>query len=302
MKVTFFIVLLFALPTVLQAQKLSAENRQKLLTLQDSLIAKSFSRINLELEPERYNSNYAFIKTLIEALKIPGSFGFGFDSLKSISIQPSGDGAFRIFSWPILNSDGSYRYYGTIQMNKPGAELQMFPLVDYSESIKAPADTLTTNDKWYGAQYYKVIPVSRDTRIPYYILLGWKGNSAATTKKVIDILYFKDGKACFGMPVFDGDKEHPNKHRVIFEYSAQVTMLLNYQEDKELIVFDHLAPPNPALKGKFDQYGPDFTYDGLKFSAGRWRLTEDLEVKNPASAADEQYNDPRKPTKKVEKL
>ena len=182
-----------------------AANREQLLKAQDSLKSLGFNIVNSPSEPERYNANYAFIKTLVNALKIPGSFNFTFDSLKTISVQPSGDGAFRIFSWHVLNDDGTYRYYGTIQMNKP-EKLQMFPLVDYTSAIRAPADTVTTSDRWYGSQYYKVIPVTKNVRIPYYILLGWKGNTEKTTRKVIDVLFFKDGKAYFGMPVFDGDK------------------------------------------------------------------------------------------------
>ena len=99
------------------------------------------------------------------------------------------------------------------------------------------------------------------------------------------------------MPVFDGDKERPNKQRIIFEYSKQVSMMLNYLPDDSRIVFDHLSPPDPNLKGKFDFYGPDMSYDGFRLVNGRWRLTEDLELKNAPSQLDEQFNDPRKPGK-----
>ncbi|HCN84127.1 MAG TPA: hypothetical protein DIT07_10990, partial [Sphingobacteriaceae bacterium] len=204
MKFFLSAILFFSCCFITQAQL--APSRQQLVQAEDSLKSLGFKFVNGQIEPERYNANYSFIKTLVSALKIPGSFNFPFDSLKIISIQPSGDGVFRIFSWHVLNDDGSYRYYGTIQMNRPDGKLQMFPLVDYTPSIKAAADTVTTNDKWYGAQYYKVIPVTKNVRTPYYILLGWKGNTAKTTKKVIEVLSFKDGKAYFGMPVFDGDK------------------------------------------------------------------------------------------------
>jgi hypothetical protein len=104
------------------------------------------------------------------------------------------------------------------------------------------------------------------------------------------------------MPVFDGDKERPKKQRIIFEYSRQVSMLLNYLPDNNTIVFDHLAPPDDKLKGKFDSYGPDMSYDGFRLNSGRWRLVEDLELKNPASALDEQFNDPKKPKSIPSKL
>ena len=100
-----------------------------MLNLQDSLQILSYKMINDSIEPERYNANYKFIKTLVNTLKTPYSFNFSFDSLKTISIQSSPDKRFRIFSWHVMNNDGSYRYYGTIQMNNPDGKLQMFPLV-----------------------------------------------------------------------------------------------------------------------------------------------------------------------------
>lgn len=280
--------------SIIRAQHTDDKNRQQLLVLQDSLKSLSYKLINNPAEPERYNANYAFIKTLVTALKTPRSFNFNFDSLKAISINTSSDRRFRIFTWHLMNNDGSYRYYGTIQMNNPNGQLQMFPLVDYSPAIKNPADTVTTNDKWYGAQYYKIIPVTYNVKIPYYILLGWKGNTIKSTKKVIEVLYFKDGKAYFGMPVFDGDKEQPNAKRIIFEYTRQASMALNYQPKEGLIVFDHLAPPDARMKGQFELYGPDMSYDGYKLVNGRWKLQEDIELKNPPSEIDDQFNDPKK--------
>lgn len=288
------ILLMVSFPALAQTTTDAARNPARRVSLQDSLHQLSKTFINNEIEPERYNANYAFIKTLVTVLKIPRSFNFNFDSLKTISIQVSPDKRFRIFTWHIMNNDGSYRYYGTVQMNSPDGKLVMFPLVDYSSMFKAPADSITTSSQWYGAQYYKIIPVTYNVKVPYYILLGWKGNSPKSTKKVIDIVYFKDNKAFFGMPVFDGNKEGPGKKRIIFEYTRSVSMKLDYDPKTNLIVFDHLAPPDPKLKGNFESYGPDMSYDGYKLINGRWKLVEDIELKNPPTEHDDNFNDPRK--------
>ncbi len=276
------------------AQHTSNSATQKLRSYQDTLKGLSYKIVNDSLEPQRYNASYQFIKTLVSALKVPYSFNFPFDSLRSISIQSSSDKRFRIFSWHVMNADGSYRYYGTVQMNNPDGKLQMYPLVDYTSSFKNAADTITTNDRWYGSQYYRIIPVINNVKTPYYILLGWKGNTTKSTRKVIDVIYFKDNKAYFGMPVFDGDKDNPTKKRAIFEYDRRASMVLNYDPKTSTIIFDHLAPPDDKLKGRFELYGPDFSYDGYKLSNGRWKLMEDIEVKNQPTDQDDNFNDPVK--------
>ncbi|MEJ7778422.1 MAG: hypothetical protein WKF68_02430 [Daejeonella sp.] len=276
------------------AQGPDSKGRQQLLSVQDTLKGLSFKMVNDSIEPERYNASYKFIKTLVSALRVPNSFNFGFDSLKAISIQTSPDKRFRIFSWHVMNANGSYRYYGTVQMNNPGGKLQMFPLVDYTASFKNAADSVTTNDKWYGAQYYRIISVLNNVSVPYYILLGWKGNDVRSTKKVIEVLHFKDGKAYFGMPVFDGDHDNPTRKRAIFEYDRKASMVLNYDPKLSTIVFDHLAPPDEKLKGRFELYGPDFSYDGYRLLNGRWKLMEDIELKNLPTDQDENFNDPKK--------
>jgi hypothetical protein len=296
MKKLFLIfgLLIFTFGSVEAQHSDSNKNKQIITDFQDSLQVLSYKMINDSIEPERYNANYKLIKTLVNALKTPNSFNYSFDSLKTISIQTSPDRLFRIFSWHVMNNDGSYRYYGTIQMNNPDGKLQMFPLVDYTPLIKNVTDTITTNDKWYGAQYYRIISVLNNVKTPYYVLLGWKGNTVNSTKKVIEILYFKDGKAYFGMPVFDGDKEQPLKKRTVFEYDRRASMVLNFEPSNNTVVFDHLAPPDPKLKGKFELYGPDLSYDGYKLVNGRWKFVQDLELKNSPSDQDDNFNDPKK--------
>lgn len=290
-----FLFVLNLLPANSKAQH-SGNNQslQHLISMQDSLQRLGFIMINDSIEPQRYNASYTFIKTLVNTLKTLYSFNFPFDSLKTISIQTAPDKRFRIFSWHVMNNDGSYRYYGTIQMNNAAGKLEMFPLVDYTPAIKNPGDTVTTNEKWYGAQYYKIIPVSNNVQTPYYLLLGWKGNTIKSTKKVIEILYFKDDRAYFGLPVFDGDKDNADKKRILFEYDRKASMLLNFEPSTGTIVFDHLAPPDPKLKGKYELYGPDFSYDGYKLSNGRWKFVQDLELKNDPTDQDDNFNDPRK--------
>jgi len=265
-------------------------NINKLMLYQDSLTEMGKKFINGESGPERMNANATFIKTLVRALKIPHSFNFPFDSVKSITIRNSPDNRFRLITWHLDFDDGSYRYFGTIQMNT-GDKLLMYPLSDYSPFIKKPEDTITDNTKWFGAQYYKIIPVYTEQN-PYYVLLGWKGYTVKANKKVIDVIYFKNDRPVFGHAVFDGNGKV--RKRVVFEYTRQASMLLNYDDDQHLIVFDHLSPPDKKMAGQYDSYGPDLSYDGYRFKNGRWEYVDNLDMRNKASSNDGDYIDPKK--------
>ena len=264
-------------------------NLRQLRTFEDSLVNLGRKFVNDENDLERKNANYEFIKTLVSALKIPNSFLYPFDSLKSISIINSPDNRFRILSWHVVNLDGSYRFYGTVQINTGGG-LQMFPLNDYSPMLKNPEDSVTDNRKWYGAQYYKIIPVYSPKQ--YYILIGWKGNTVISTKKVIDVLSFKDNKPQLGLPVFEGNGKI--RKRVVFEYTRQSSMLLRYVPDQNLIVFDHLSPPDLKLKDHRETYGPDLSYDGYKLKNGMWVYVENLDMRNVPETHDAEYVDPKR--------
>lgn len=262
-------------------------NLKRLSLYQDSLVDIGNIMINNENELERKNANMLFVKTLVTALKVPNSFLFPFDSVKSVSVLNSPDNRFRIISWHVINEDGSYRFYGAIQINT-GGPLRLFPLVDYSPLLQNPEDSVTDNHKWYGAQYYKIIKVAADN--PYYVLLGWKGFTVNATKKVIEVLSFKNDNPVFGMSVFGGT----NHKRIIFEYTRQASMLLKYVPEEHLIVFDHLSPPDKKSQNLPETFGPDLSYDGYRLINGKWKYVDNLDMRNMPSGQDEDYTDPKK--------
>ena len=94
------------------------------------------------------------------------------------------------------------------------------------------------------------------------------------------------------MGVFDGNAK--TRKRVVFEYTRQASMLLRYVPEQNLIVFDHLSPPDPKMKNKPETYGPDLSYDGYKLKNGRWQFVEGLDMKNVPDSRDQDYIDPKK--------
>ncbi|RLJ80602.1 hypothetical protein [Pedobacter alluvionis] len=267
---------------------------------QDTLIKISARVVSAQSDAQKLDINGSFVKTLVEALKVSNSFSYPLDSLKNVSVIKSPDQAFRILSWYVLLENGTYRYYGAIQMNTKNGPLKLYPLIDQTENLGDP-NVITNNQKWFGARYYEIVPVTSGNRLPYYILLGWKGNTQMTTKKVIDILSFDKDKLTFGAPVFDG-KELKGKNRIIFEYAKSNAMTLKTDLKAGMIVFDHLASFDPEIKGKFEYYGSDGTFDGFKIIGGRLKLQEDIILNNDPNSSDELYADPKKNVKPIRKF
>ena len=57
-------------------------------------------------------------------------------------------------------------------------------------------------------------------------------------------------------------------------------MALNFDAKEKMIVMDHLAPEDSRFEGQYQFYGPDFSYDALKFKKGAWIFERDVFAKN----------------------
>jgi hypothetical protein len=227
-------------------------------------------------------------------LKESASFAYPFDSLRFIGRLYAPNHTFRLITWNVAFTDGSQKYFGFIQMfNASTNEIKVFKLIDKSGEIVNPENSVLSAGKWYGGLYYKIIENKVDNRI-YYTLLALHFHDFFTTRKVIDVLFFDNwGNPVFGAPIIQSEKLKA-KHRLIFEYSAQVTMNLTYDEKLKTIVFDHLVPSDHQYTGIFNYYGPDMSFDGLTFKNGRWIWNSNLDVRRPSESAKRQSR-PRPP-------
>ncbi len=273
---------------------LNAQVKTSIQIYEDSLQKLGAVLTTDTVEQNRVDANSLFIKTLVSALKEKNSFYHPFENLSNIiTIKKADNNKFKIITWYLVGDNGNFRYYGAIQINNPD-KLELYPLVDNTPIIKN-TDSLLNNTNWYGALYYNMIPVTAGLKDPYYLLLGWKGNSFETTQKVIEVLRFVNGKPVFGAPVFEATgKGGKPLNRVIFKYTSEVSMLLKYLKDEKMIVFDHLSAANEKLKDSPQLYGPDLTYDAYKLKNGKWIYQENLNMKNLPDVRDEFFIDPTK--------
>ena len=146
-----------------------------------------------------------------------------------------------------------------------------------------------TAKEWPGAVYYEVLLQHQGNR-PVYTLLGWDGADNIRTRKVIETLSVSGTKLKFGVPIISAGRG--STKRFILEYSDQVSATLQWREDLDMIVMDHLSPPSPDLIGQTAFYGPDMSYDGFVWKKNHWVLEEDVDVRDPSLQAP--WNNPKR--------
>jgi len=269
--------------------------QDKIALYEDSLKTLGATFMSDSLEINRVQANYDFIKMFVNSLKEKNSYNYPYSQLqKFIAVKKSEDNKFRLFTWFTQLDNGDYRYYGAIQVNNPN-KLELYPLVDNSQNLNLVTNlsetTLATN-QWYGAVYYQIVPVV-GIKDPYYILLGWKGKNLQSNSKVLETMFFKEGKPFFGRQVLEqSPKSNVFNSRIIFTYTKDANMMLRYLKNDKMFVFDHLVPQNKALEGMFDLYAPDLSYDTYKFKFGKWVILENIKFTNVPEASDELFIDP----------
>ncbi|NOZ35117.1 MAG: hypothetical protein GXO80_07455 [Chlorobi bacterium] len=197
--------------------------------------------------------------------------------IKNISCLISSDKKMSIVTWPVLYSDNTFKYFGFVRYyERDFGRFSVEKLTDKSENIVNPERQILNPENWYGAFYYKII-YKKYKRRKIYVLLGWDGNNDLTNRKIIDVFYLnEDNEPTFGKEIFES--ENSIKDRLFFEYREGIAMNLSYDKKKELIIWDHLSPSKPELKGHYEYYGPDLTFDALKFEEGIWKYIPDIDL------------------------
>ncbi len=300
--VSFLILIGFLSLLPCKGNALPFDSASLLKVYEDSMKAVQFIRINARSDKEKMEANTKLYNWMSKALALPTSFDYPFDSLKTIGRLMSPDKQFRIINWDVPVSGGKVAYYGFIQsFNAKKKKYDVFVLTDKTEDIINPQNATCTPDKWMGMLYFKII---KEKGVKFYTLLAWEGVSKQITRKVIDILTFNSqGIPTFGKAVF---MKLPSTYkgaikRMIFEYSADVTMSLSYNDPKNQIVFDLLGPREDGLEGQHQYYGPSFQIDGLNWRSGMWEYISNVKALNPNDKGDPKYKDPKNDDYKINK-
>jgi hypothetical protein len=271
MKKTLLFLLIIINIAVVNAQHISSSNLD-ILKLGEQELAPHATQIIQGTESiDRILSDSIFIKNWVKLLKIQNSFYYPFDSLITISRIYAPDSSFRIFTWQLFIDENTVRQHGAIQMNTPDGSLKLFPLIDKSDVIINQDDTVTSNLAWIGAIYYKMIEKSYKKE-KYYTLIGFDENNIQSNKKIIEVLHFKDGLPVFGGGYFlipNNEIKPHNPARYIMEFKKEASPKLNFDNEMNMIVLEHLISESNQPAKAWTMIG-DGDYDGLRWEMGRW--------------------------------
>ena len=128
-------------------------------------------------------------------------------------------------------------------MNTKDGSLKLFPLIDRSSLIINQSDTITNNEWWIGAIYYKML-MHKNGDQNFYTLLGYDENSRVSTRKMIEILHFdRMNQPVFGSNIFDFSKDKkaiPTKSRFWIEYKKDAQASIKFDQELDLLIYDHL--------------------------------------------------------------
>lgn len=236
-------------------------------------------RTNKSLEA-RKTASADLEKLLQETLELKHSYDHDFADLEGVSLLQPADKAFRIFTWQLYVDKDHYKYHGFIQTK----EGKVFPLTDGSDNMRTVEFMTLRHTDWYGALYYNLQSFKHEGK-EAYLLCGFDAFSFYNRRKVLDVLYFDgNGKPRFGKSVLqmkDGRGQIRKVKRFLMEYSASVNVTLNYSEEQEMILYDHLIYGSPIANAGPSSV-PDGSYCGLKLDrSGMWTFVDKVHKDDP---------------------
>ena len=257
--------------------------RQPLTPLEqdeDDLIKIAPFVISSTTDSAKKASANELLAKLLEVLANPASFEYEFANLRmtTVAIASHPKANVKLFTFNIILKNGVFNQYGVIQ-RKTKSGISLFTLFDSAQNL--PKDYLETtleHPDWIGGLYYQMIP-HKIKRKQYYVLMMFDGHNVNSNRSIIDVLSFENDLPVWGAPIFrDGIEDPSEEMRVVFEYHKSSRILMRYEEEQKIIVFDEVGPPFPAAQGNVYYYIPTGDYSGYKPSKKGIFTKEALEV------------------------
>ena len=296
-----FIILL----TIFSSLSVFSQSDEDFRFWEDSLKYLRIEVMRAPTEELRLSLNEDFMNLLESVLMLDNSFTFVWDSTNNFTVITSPDNLFKLFTWFVIKDDFTYENFGFIHVyNQNRQKYILYPLYDRKNTLSYPEYEIADINQWYGAVYYKIVPIT-DKKTTYYTLLGWNGNDLFTNEKVIEILQFdlnSNSPVIFGAKVFKGYSS--KVARVILKYSKNATLSLKYEYQKysvntgkkdpktkkwiyetkaaNMIIYDELINPESGMPNIPAFMVPESSLNqGFIAENGKWVFVSQINGRNP---------------------
>jgi hypothetical protein len=225
--------------------------------------------INALESSTRERAEKLFYKLFKEQLSGEDSYDEDWSWLRWISVLSPDDNAFKIYTWEWKQDEDNYKYFGFIQF----PDNSFVELTGEQSEWRDLAYDERTMDDWISALYYKIMEYeSSEGKV--YLLFGRNQFNKYDNVKLVETLTIKDKKLVFGHPAFVRDGRSLN--RLVLRYADDAMVSVNYNEDLNLLMYDHLIPRIGRLEGQGETYLPDGSYEGYALSEGQWKYVEKI--------------------------
>ena len=235
------------------------------LPILDSLAYWGRQSLESPIFAVRDSSNQKFLRALKDYLSEEGHFREPLSQCTNVLRLESPDERFAIYTWQRPDQDFKYQQYGLIAGDFRGGT-KVIELQDQWDNLLDLNFKTFKPEEWPGAIYYSILPIEDEK--DQYLLLGLNMGETIN-QKIIEVLEVsKRGKVRFGAKKFkienfvDKVFRKPPM-RLILQYNAKYSATVRWNPEAEKVIMDHLAPPEPKMKGLYQVYGPDFSYDAL---------------------------------------
>lgn len=220
--------------------------------------------VHADRDEHRLRAHEHFMQLIYTFIEDPHSYEISLDSIPWLSVL-HGEG-FRIITWQMRLNSEEYKYGGFLQWPDKVVELK-----DTRPWVNGSLRNTYSPGSWYGALYYKLMPVESGKN-KYYLLFGFNAENSLVNTKVADILDLSEEEPKFGLPVFLG-KEDPQT-RIILKYADASSVQLFYDPELNAIVHDHLENlPGVGPSGEVLAVS-DGSQEGWFLKNGKWTYQE----------------------------
>jgi hypothetical protein len=204
------------------------------------------------------------------------NYGNELKSVRNLSVQLPDDQSFALYTWAVPGPNGDFTFHGYL-WNNHWKDKKRLVLADVGTE-DAPYRYLK-GEQWVGGICYQIITTKHKGEKSYTLLSFRPGRSYHT--KFIDALELgsRSDRCQFGSRIFNirsnGDERYQRRpYRIQFRYNSALTAAVRYDGEHRGIICDHLAPSQAELTERWFAYGPDFSYDRIYWTQGKWEIQE----------------------------